>query len=111
MRNLSIMLFSLLAILLASIAFSENAKFTYKGKLNINTATVSELQKLPNVGAKKAVNIVNFRAKSPFNSIEEIMKVKGLSKKIYPKIRDYIKVDGLSDFELVKLSNNVEKKN
>jgi len=62
-------------------------------KININTATASELQKLPRIGAKVAQRIVDFRTEhGNFKKIEDIMKVKGIGEKTFKRIRDRITV-------------------
>lgn len=62
-------------------------------KININTASVEELQELPRIGAKIAQRIVDFREEhGEFKKIEEIMKVKGISEKIFKRIKDQITV-------------------
>ena len=62
-------------------------------KININTASVDELQKLPRIGDSVAQRIVDFRKKNgPFQKIEEIMKVKGIGEKTFEQIKDKITV-------------------
>ena len=44
--------------------------------VNINTASVAELDALPGVGAKTAALIIEYRQKNgPFKKIEELMNV------------------------------------
>lgn len=62
-------------------------------KIDINTASLTELQKLPRIGAKVAQRIIDYRkTHGRFNKIEEIMKVKGIGEKIFKKIKDFITV-------------------
>jgi competence protein ComEA len=64
-----------------------------EGKININTASVTELQQLPRVGPKVAQRIVDYRDKhGKFNRIEEIMKVQGIGEKTYEQLKDQITV-------------------
>jgi comEA protein len=58
-------------------------------KININTATVEQLQSLPGIGPATAKNIVEYRTKAgKFNRIEEIINVKGIGEKKFQKIKD-----------------------
>ncbi|MFC2166106.1 ComEA family DNA-binding protein [Acidobacteriota bacterium] len=66
---------------------------TPEKKIDINTASVSELQKLPRIGEKVAQRIVDFRKQhGDFKKIEEIMKVKGVGEKTFKLIKDLIVV-------------------
>ena len=62
------------------------------GVININTASVDELQKLAGVGKSKAEAIVEYRNNNRFNNPEDITKVKGIGKSIYEKNKDNIGV-------------------
>ena len=65
------------------------------GKVNINTATASELETLPRVGPKVAQRIIDFRTKNGnFKKVEEIMKVQGIGEKVFEDIKDLITVGG-----------------
>lgn len=63
--------------------------------VNINTASVQELQSLPNIGPAKAQAIVDYRTEhGPFKSIEDIRKVKGIGQATFDKLKDEINVGG-----------------
>ena len=63
------------------------------GKVNINTATASQLTELPGVGEKLAARIVEFRQKQgPFKSTQELMNVKGIGEKNLQKLQQYLTV-------------------
>lgn len=64
-----------------------------KGKININTADLSELQEIPGVGEKKAQSIMEYRElNGNFQSIEQLQEVQGIKGKTFDKIKDYITV-------------------
>lgn len=66
--------------------------------VNINLATVKELDLLPGIGPSKAKAIVDYRSASgEFRSIEEIMKVKGIGPQIFGKIKSSITVGDRPD--------------
>lgn len=63
------------------------------GKININTASVTELDSLPGIGPVYAGRIIDYRnANGGFKSPEEIMKVKGIGTKTFEKFRDRITI-------------------
>lgn len=62
-------------------------------KININTAGINELTKLPQIGEKIAQNIINYRKQNgPFKNIQELLKVKRIGPKTLAKIQDMIVV-------------------
>lgn len=62
-------------------------------KININTASKEELIKLNGIGETIAQNIIDYRDEyGKFESIEEIINVKGIGKAKFNDIKDYITV-------------------
>ena len=59
--------------------------------LNLNTATVEQLGRLPGVGPALAKRIVDFREKKGgFKRIEELLAVPGISEKKWKAVREYL---------------------
>ena len=83
------------AICLSALASAHAQSAAPKAKVNINTASASELETLPRVGPKVAQRIIDFRTKNGnFKKVEEIMKVQGIGEKVYENIKDLITVGG-----------------
>jgi competence protein ComEA len=61
------------------------------GKINLNTATLEELESLPGIGPTLAQRIVEYRdAHGPFQSVEDLLLVKGIGPSLLEKIRDLV---------------------
>ena len=83
-----------MGILLGSVSLVQlSAQTKNKKKVNINTASLSELQTLPRIGPKVAQRIINYRKEhGPFKRIEDIMKVRGIGERTFLRIKDLITV-------------------
>ena len=63
----------------------------YNDKVDINHATVEELEKLTGIGQATANKIINYREEyGDFKSIEELKNVNGIGDKKYEQIKDEI---------------------
>ena len=63
------------------------------GRININTATVEELDTLPGIGPTTAQAIVDYRTQNgPFQAIQDIMNVPGIGASSYDLIKNLITV-------------------
>lgn len=94
------------ALVMAFAPFGEDAALHTRGAeiyknapaaeppvININTASVRELQKLNGVGEVTAAAIIEYREKhGAFSSVDEIDNVYGIGKATLEKLRPYILV-------------------
>ncbi|MCP3942740.1 MAG: helix-hairpin-helix domain-containing protein [Desulfobacteraceae bacterium] len=60
------------------------------GKVNINTDGKAQLITLKHVGDKLADRIIEYRTTRPFETVKDIMKVKGVGQKIFEANKDRI---------------------
>lgn len=61
--------------------------------IDINRANVSELSRLPGIGASKAQAIIDYRqASGPFHSVDELTKVRGIGEKTLERFKVYATV-------------------
>ncbi len=69
-------------------------------QVNINTATVQELQLLPRVGPALAQRIVDFRTSNgPFKAPEELARVKGIGEKSFARLQPYVTTTGATSLK------------
>lgn len=67
---------------------------TSQGKVNLNTATLKQLQLLPGIGESLAQRILDYREQNgSFKAIEELMNVSGIGEKKFTNIKDYLTID------------------
>jgi competence protein ComEA len=60
--------------------------------INVNTATATELQKLPGIGPKMSQRIVDERQKRRFATADELRRVSGIGAKTLEKLRPCVRV-------------------
>lgn len=65
-----------------------------EGVVNIQTGTAEELQRLPGVGPSKAAAIIAFRERTPFRRVEDILRVRGIGRATFRRLRPYLSVSG-----------------
>ncbi len=85
------------AALLAALVLTTGPAFAATqapaGKVNLNTATVSQLEDLPGVGPALAARIVEHRQKNgAFKSVDDLMAVKGIGEKNFSKLQGLLSV-------------------
>ena len=96
----------LVALLFALFAFSGLTM----AAVDINSATVEQLDALKGVGPAKAKAIVEYRTKNgPFKSVDDLEKVKGFGKKTVDGFRADVSVGGGSAPAPVKAEAKADK--
>lgn len=75
-------------------AEAEQADREASGNLiNLNTATVSELDELPGIGEVLAGRIVDYReSNGPFTSVDQLSSIEGISPRLVDEIRPHVTV-------------------
>ncbi len=62
-------------------------------KINVNTATLEQLQTLPGVGPAIAKSIVEYRSKvGKFTKIEDLLNVKGIGEKKFQRMKERLTI-------------------
>lgn len=62
------------------------------GKVNLNTATLAELDTLPGVGPVMAQHIVDYRAQHGFRSVDDLRHVPGIGDAKFAQLKDLVTV-------------------
>jgi len=69
-----------------------------KPAINLNAATLDQLETLPGIGRKTAERIIEYRTKSGgFKRIEDLMNVKGIGEKSFLKLKPLVVVPPKTD--------------
>jgi competence ComEA-like helix-hairpin-helix protein len=58
--------------------------------VDLNRATLEELQHLPGIGPRKAEAIVDLRKKRPFTRVTQLLEVKGVGRKTLERLKPWV---------------------
>jgi len=64
------------------------------GVVNLNTAPAELLSLLPGVGPAKAGAIVTYRTRRPFRTVDELVRIKGIGRKMVRRLRPHLAIAG-----------------
>jgi len=80
-------------------AASTSASTTGGATLDLNSATVEDLRRLPRVGPKRAQAILDLRARmgGRFRRVEDLLRVRGVGRSTLTKLRPLVRVDAARD--------------
>ena len=100
--SMTLTIMALLTLLIVNPAFAAGEKegvtksneiVASMEKININKADAKALTTLKGIGKDRAVKIIEYREKNgPFQKIEDLMKVKGIGKKIFEQNQNVLSV-------------------
>lgn len=63
-------------------------------KINVNTATAADLERLPSIGEGRAAAIIGYReSQGDFTEIEQLTNISGIGDGILTQIQDYITLE------------------
>lgn len=66
---------------------------TANGQINLNTASEKELQELPGIGPAMSARIIEYReTNGPFQSIDDVKKVRGIGNAKFEKMKDKVTI-------------------
>ncbi len=77
--------------LVADILYDNNSSET--GKININKCDKAQLLTLPGIGEVIATRIMDYRRKTPFTCVEDLLNVSGIGEKKFEEIKDLVNIN------------------
>ena len=95
---------------LSTAAFAKgHARAKVEGVVNLNTGTAEQFDALPGISPKTAQAMVVYRKAHPFQRPEEVVKVKGIGKKRFLKLKPFLSVTGPTTLHAVAKAKKANK--
>lgn len=83
----------IVALVACGLAVSGYAKRLPAKPIDLNRATLAQLEELPGIGPARAREILDFREKSgPFERVTDLLALRGIGRKRFDKLRPYVVV-------------------
>src|SRR3954452_19746521 len=82
------------ACLMAVAAPLADAAKGVDGVVNLNTAAPGVLGLLPGGGPSKAAHIVTYRQRHPVRTVDELVRIRGIGRKMVRRLRVHLAVAG-----------------
>jgi competence protein ComEA len=84
-----------LILCLYTLLFASAVTAQPTGVVNLNDASAEQLERLPGIGPSRAKAILELRARlKRFTRIEELLRVKGIGRATFRKLRPLLTLDG-----------------
>jgi competence protein ComEA len=85
----------LIALAIGASALSAFAESRISGVVNLNTATLEELQLLPGIGEARAKAVIEARKRrGGFQKVEDLLEVKGIGEAGLERLRPHVTLEG-----------------
>ena len=81
-------------LLLVVAAPPARAAKAVDGVVNINTAEAGVLGLLPGIGPAKAAQIAAYRKRHPFRTVDELVRIRGIGRKMVRRLRVHLAISG-----------------
>jgi competence protein ComEA len=72
------------------------------GLLNLNAATLDQIDALPGISPRVAAGVVAERTSHPFVRPEDVLRVKGMSRRRFERLRPHLAVSGPTTFRAAR---------
>ena len=69
------------------------------GPIDLNSATLAELQSISGIGPSMAQKIIDYRTRRPFRKTRDLMRVRGIGPRTYRQIAPHLHITNTKDQE------------